>query len=427
MKLSPLLQAFAVVLSGLIMAFATRLIRTETRCTSDEQQWAVIAEQVANGVDWPISGPLHFALVRAVTLSSGLEPAQALAFVGTLSVPLLLGLMMFAYAQLGIKNPRKLLILLACSTYFLTPLFESRPQQWGQVLVLMGAVFVWRAMLGMSAWWPYALVLILVAGVHILSFAILAAVSLAVWIVLYALNLTNAQSLAKLALCASPAALIFLKFDGPYATMIHDIRINHLQISFHWPRVAAGIFALASTVALTLAFLHRFARQLTGFLLSTLENHPVPIWTGVSVLAVSGLVLQAAILPNDAWMPYGNSIVLFFLSQTGNLFFLGVTILGLESTRRAHGCGPDQALLQAISILLLSVSLIAAASLIASLWMLHTNWFLRVLNYLCLFMAPFAAIGFDKLRMPKGKWCIWLMMVIVSFTAVVRPAALFNC
>lgn len=427
MKLASRLQVLAVVLSGLVIALAFRAMQSGSHCASDEQQWAAIAEQVAHGVDWPISGPLHFALVRAVARTSGLEPAQALAFVGTWSVPLLLALMVFSYAQLGIKKPSRLLILLACNTYFLAPLFESRPQQWGQVLVLLGLVLGWRVLNGLIAWWPYVLVLTLTASVHILSFAILCVASLVVWTLLYAMNLTTARTLAKLALCIAPACIIFIISDGPYASMIQDIRVNHLQIPTGGSPVATGVVALASAAVLMLELMRRFAGRFVSFILLTLENHPVPMWVGVSLLAVSSLGVQAAILPQEAWAPYGNSAVLFFSSQMGNLFFLGLSVIGLESTRRSHGQGRDQALIQAISILLLSVSIVGAAALIASFWMLHTNWLLRVLNYFCLFMAPFAAIGFDKIKITNGKWSIWFAMVVISFISLVRPTALFNC
>lgn len=58
---------------------------------------------------------------------------------GMWSVPVLIGLMVLACAMLGLRRPRSLLLVLSCSTYFLMPLLDSRPQQWGQVLVLLGA------------------------------------------------------------------------------------------------------------------------------------------------------------------------------------------------------------------------------------------------------------------------------------------------
>lgn len=427
MNLVSLLRVSATVLSGLVMALGFRAMRDGSHCASDEDQWAVIAEQVAHGVDWPISGPLHFAVVRAVTHSSELDPPQALAFVGTLSVPVLLALTAYSYGQLGVKKPTELLIFLACSTYFLTPLLESRPQQWGQVLVLTGMVFSWRAIHGLMSWLPYAFILTLVAGVHILSFAILCAASLVAWTLLYAMNQTTARPLLKLTLCAIPASIIFLMPDGPYSSMIRDVRVNHFQIVPNWSHVVPGIVALAFAVVVTLGLIRRFARQFITLILSTLNNHPVLVWTGVSLLSVSSLGVQAAILPNEAWAPYGNSIVLFLSSQMGNIFFLGLAVTGLESARQTHASGHDQTLIQATTILILSVSIIGVAALMASLWMLHTNWLLRVLNYLCLFMAPFAAIGFDKIKMTWGKWSIWLAAVVISFISLFRPTALFNC
>lgn len=150
---------------------------------------------------------------------------------GMWSVPVLIGLMVLAYALQGLRRPGSLLLVLSCNTYFLMPLLESRPQQWGQVLVLLGAALAWRALKGLTPWWPYALVLVLTASVHILSFAILGALSLLVWMILFAWGQNNLQALARLALCVASGGLIFLIPDGPYAPMLDDLKVNHLQMS----------------------------------------------------------------------------------------------------------------------------------------------------------------------------------------------------
>lgn len=427
MKLVSLLQILALGLSGMLLAFASRVLRAGPSCPSDEHNWALIAEQVAQGVDWPISGPLHFWLMQALVRYSGLGQAQALAFMGTWSVPLLVALMVFAYAGLGVKKPTNLLIVLACSTYFLAPLFESRPQQWGQVLVLLGVVFGWRAVNGLMAWWPYALVLTLTASVHILSFAILGAMSLLFWAILYALNQARLAALARLTLCVIPALMIISIPGGPYAAMIDDLAVNHLQISVGWGAVALALIVFAATLALALGLLRRFARHWLAVVFSALDRQPVLVCVGIEMLAVAALGLQALILPGEAWTPYRHSFLLFGLSQIGNLFFLGLSVGGLLAARQSYKQGQDQALIQAITVLLLSTGVIAFAALLASFWMLHTNWLLRTLNYVCLFMAPFAAMGFSKLTRVPGKWGVWLMMLGISFTAVVRPPGLFDC
>ena len=267
----------------------------------------------------------------------------------------------------------------------------------------------------------------LTSSVHILSFAILGAASLVVWAVFYALSLTTGLTLAKLAAYTLPASLIFFIPDGPYAAMIQDIKTNHLQSSLHGQRVWMEIVALAAFLALLFGLIRRYARLLASFVLRRLVDHPIPAWIGVCILAASALVTQAWILPAQAWTPYGNSTTLFLASQLGNLFFIGLFALGLEFARKTYSQGLDTAHMQMSFILLISVSIVAAVALAASFGMLHTNWMLRILNYFCLFMAPFAAIGFNNLKWVRGKWCIWLLMLSLSFTAVVRPSALFDC
>jgi hypothetical protein len=101
--LSPLLQALAVALFGLLMAFTDPCDAVENNCTSDEQQWAAIyLEGGWPQVSWPISG--HFTSLWCEPDSQQQTDTlfQALAFIfchyaiGTLVV--------FAYKQLGIRK-----------------------------------------------------------------------------------------------------------------------------------------------------------------------------------------------------------------------------------------------------------------------------------------------------------------------------------
>lgn len=403
------------------------MLGVENNCASDEHNWALIAEQVAQGVDWPISGPLHFWLMRALTGYSGLTEAQTLAFIGTWSVPLILALMVFAYGRLGVAKPAKLIVVLACSTYFLAPLFESRPQQWGQVLVLVGAVLAWRAINGLAAWWPFTLLLLLTASEHILSFAILGCMSFVAWAILYILNQSMPGALTRLLLSLGTSLLVFWTPGTPYAPMINDLKENHLQISFEWDTFSMAMIALAVSVGLALGILRQCAGRLLGGAFSILDSRPALVWTGTGLLAVCAIGLQAAILPAEAWKPYRSSFVLFATSQIGNLFFLGLSVSGLTSARQSYRQGINQSLMQAITVLLLAAGCIAFGALLASFWMLDTNWLLRALNYVVLFMAPFAALGMDKLKNAPPKWTAWLLMLLVSLMAVIRHPSIFGC
>lgn len=427
MKFKLPLQHLALALLGLFLALVARGLAGYPNCAADEHNWAVIAEQVERGVDWPISGPLHFALVQALAHVSGLGHEPALAFVGLWSVPLLVLLMLFAYARLGVAKPENLLMVLSCSTYFLDPMLASRPQQWGQVLVLLGVALGWRAVRGLGAWWPYALVLVITASVHILSFAILAASSLVFWAILYVLHQTTLATLAKLLLCVMAGLVIFALPGGPYAAMLGDLRYHHLQISPVWSTTVLVLAPLAAAGVLGLLLLRRHARRLLNAALPILDRQPTLVLVGFGLLALGTLGLQAVLLPAEAWAPYRGSILLFGFSQSGNMFFIGLLVSGLLAARQSYRHGHNQLPIQTFTILLLSMGIIAVAALVFSFWMLHTNWLLRVLNYSILFMAPFSAIGLSQLKNQPVKWSLWLVMMGISLVFVVRLPGVFSC
>lgn len=416
-----------LVLGGFFLAVAARTFGGYPNCWSDEHNWLFISHQVARGVDWPISGPLHFGFVQIIASANGLAHDRAMGLTGLFSVPILLLIMGYAYHRLGVSRPGSVLVALSSSTYFLAPLLESRPQQWGQVLVMLGVTLGWRAIHGLGAWWPYVLVLIVTACVHILSFAILMACSLVLWVMLYVLQRSTLTVVVRLALCLLAGLVIFLVPGGPYASMIADLQLSQFHVPQRWGSLAVGLGLLVTPLVFGLMLLRRHAQSMLTAALAALDRRPAVILSVFGLLAVATLVLQAAMLPAEAWTPYRGSILLFGLSQSGNLFFVGLLIYGLLAARQTYKQGRDQALIQTHVILLLSMGVITIAALVLSFWMLHTNWLLRVLNYGTLFMAPFAAIGLSQIKNRLEKWALLLLMMTISLVSVVRPPGLFNC
>jgi len=416
-----------LVLCGFLLAFAARTWGGYPNCASDEHNWVFISHEVARGVDWPISGPLHFGWVQMIASTGGLAHERAMAMIGLFSVPILLLVMGYAYHLQGVSRPGSVLLALCTSTYFLAPLLESRPQQWGQVLVLLGVTLGWRAINGLGAWWPYALVLVMTAGVHILSFAILVACSLVFWGTLYVLQKSTFPVFFRLAPCLFAGLVIFLLPGGPYASMLDDISRHHLHgvQALNAPAVALGLVVGALAVALLL--LRQHLKRMANAALASLDKRPAAILPALALLALATLVLQAVILPAEAWSPYRGSIFLFGISQSGNLFFFGLLVCGLIAARKSYLQGRDQALIQTHTILLLAMGVIAVAALLFSFWTLHTNWLLRVLNYGTLFMAPVAAMGLSQIKNRSVKWTLLLLMMTISLVSVVRPTAIFNC
>ena len=417
----------ALVVCGFFLALAARTWGGYPNCASDEHNWVFISGEVARGVDWPISGPLHFGWVQMIASTSGLAHERAMAMVGVFSVPILLLVMGYAYHLLGVSRPGSVLLMLCSSTYFLAPLLESRPQQWGQVLVLLGVTLGWRAINGLGAWWPYVLVLVITAGVHILSFAILVACSLVFWGALYVLQKSTLPELLRLAPCLLAGLVIFWLPGGPYASMLDDISHHHWHGLQRWSAPAVALGLVVGSLVFGLMLMRQHVRRLMNAALASLDRRPAAILPALGLSALAMLVLQALMLPAQAWSPYRGSILLFGLSQSGNLFFFGLLACGLIAARKFYLQGCDQVLIQTHIILLLAMGVIAVAALLFSFWTLHTNWMLRVLSYGTLFMAPFAAMGLSQIKNRSVKWTLLLLMMTISLVSVVRPPAIFNC
>ena len=409
------------------MALAAREVGGFPNCASDERNWTNIAEQVAKGINWPISGPLHFWIVQVVSERSGLNYQQTLSSLGLVSVPILLMLLLWTYKRIGMCGlgikPIDAIVVLVTSSYFVSPMLESRPQQWGQIMVFMGMIFFWLAINKRGAWWPYALLLILTACTHILSFAILAIGSLILLAIMFMLRRVYFWQIGLFSILLIASMIVFILPDGPYAFMLGDIRKNHLKLS------TSGYFFLLSLI-ITPVFIFIYRQhilKLVGTLVNIFNRHP--LWFGVfSTLVIFGmLIFQAIILPAGAWDPYHGSVWIFLALQAGNLFFAGSLISGIIHMYRSWQLYPEQEHIETFAILLFTMCFIAVTALVLSLWMLETNWFLRVLNYSILFMAPFAAIGFAKIKNKKIKWGSWVLVSIVSFLSVVRPLSLFSC
>lgn len=424
-----------VCLGGLLLAQAARTLASYPTCHSDEHMWAFIAAQVAQGVDWPISGPLHFAIMRWLANITGGSHADTLAVMGVISTPFILLVLFGAYRVLGIARPLSVIAVLCTSTYFWAPLMESRPQQWGQALVALGLGLGWRAMKDggrdRRIWWAFAGVTLLTAATHILSFAILAAACALVWTWMFVLGLAQPRDLARLAIATTPGILLFLIPGGPYEAMLFDILHFQLLFTLPSPWLLACFATLGLVCAATLLFLmRRYASAFTQLIFTLVDRHSATASAGLAIAAIVALGTQAALLPVNAWEPYRGSVGLFVLSQTGNLFFLALLLRGLIKARHRWLNGENRTEAQTVALLLMTAATLAGLTLAASVWLLHTNWMLRVINYSILWIAPFAAWGLvasNEQRTSRTLQTLCLLFGLVSLMSAIRPSSLFNC
>lgn len=421
---------------ALVLAALARAMLGYPPCQVDERNWAAIARIVQSGQEWPISGPLHFKTSQLLAAAWSLEPETALALLGMASAPAVVFGLWLAYRWMGLPNPWQALALLATSSYFWAPLLDSRPQQWGQALLVMGLALLWRALHEPRPSDPrwrlgWAAVAALTAAVHILSFAFLLFAAAAMVLTRSMRSPAVSGGWALLLSGVVPGLLLILLVPPLYGLMIRDLLDNHLG-----PRkVAILAVGLAALGALAYA-LHR-ARQQVGpkvqrwaqAALSRLAAiRPRVIFSTGLVAAAALLTTQALILPPEAWIPYRGSVALFFGAQAGNLFLLLVLALGvsrllaISSGTNDTPAGRLQPLLFALCG---SFAALCAAGLAASFLMLHTNWLLRTLNFGLPLIVPVASLAFRAA--PHRTWLVCLPFAALSYIAAVRPSAVFSC
>lgn len=403
-------------------------------CTDgvDEHFWADILGARAEGVFIPISGPVFVYLLMWLTPLSGASWPDAIATLGWLSVPVLAAFGFWFYRHaLGKSLAWPVLAALSTTGYFWAPLFESKPQQWGQWSALLASWMMCRALSGQLRWRWVALAATAVAALHILSFGILVLVSGWCWLILFLLQrVPLRQGLSALGSLLPGTALLLAPF-GPYDVAIQVIVENHFVDWGSTLRMAAAVLlavlllatmVIRSRVAITDWWIRRSVAGSPAVLRLTL------FWSLLIVCGAS-LAAQASLLPADYWSFYGHSPGRLLLAQGGNLLFLLLVLNGVvECIERIRFSVRDDPLPH---FLLLSVAagLSAVLALLITLQTTDTNWLLRVANYGVLFAAPLAALPLHRafFAMPRRMALLIAVAATLSLLGSLRWSGLIDC
>lgn len=387
---------------------------------SDERNWIAIAAEVANGVDWPISGPLHFAATQALASWVRISHADALAILGVTAIPFVLITYVLSYRLLGISNLWPALLMLSTSTYFWAPLLESRPQQWGQALVLLNASIAWRLFRHDSianrtsfllVWAGWGALFLLTCWAHLLSGPIAFGLCGLLAAGCLALHPKRYLGVALWVLASAPGLFILVWPSGPYRAMLNGTGLSEqvLSVAVWWP-------AVLTSLCLLLAGIRMLGPRLINTCLCSLEMHPKAWMATLSIGVVALLALQALMLPAMAWASYQGSLLLFMSRQLGNLFFFCMLLMGLfhvATAPKLRTATPWPGLFS----LLAGMAVLAGLSLALSAVTRDTNWMLRIINYTLPIAAPFAGIG----------WVCWRLSIAWKTTVSAALTALSLC
>ena len=424
------IRALWIALSFTVCAISVRYFWGYPRCQNDELNWVGIARNIDAGHDWPVSGPIFMFVLRSLKALTEMRYVHLISGLGVFSVFVGTLLIILGYSRLRITRPGITLAALALSSYFWVPLLEARPQQWGQILVFIGAIAAWM-WLHRNGGWLFFPVLALISFSHILSHAILIFLCTTLALADYFENRPMTRRHAIVIASALLSLVVYLLPDGPYQTMLRDIEQTHLRrLLGAAPYLgAAALVAVLAVMALKphLHWREHWSRKTMMFALT----HKNLISAALLLVFFIAMSIQATVLPSAAWLPYGGSIWTFVIFQTGNLVFASLFVFGLFAFFQATAeqeIATSHARL--ITWSLLSFGLLGLITLIASFWMLDTNWVLRLINYAILFAAPIAAMGLASITLLKKHPAFYALLVplfVVSICQAVRPESYLGC
>ena len=338
--------------------------------------------------------------------------------------------LIWGYKVIGLSTPASVMVALALSSYFWAPLLESRPQQWGQALVFLGVICAWQWLRCRGGWLLF-IVVPCIAVTHILSHSIL----VFLYGILVMADFVEKRPLTKrhlyLLLTALASMLIYLWPQGPYAAMLNDleqIQMKRLAISAPYSVV---IVLLSAIFLIWTQRRWHWRPSWTDAVAKGLVRRKTATGLSMICLVLTALAMQAYLLPADAWLPYGGVFWKFLLFQSGNLIFAGFFVVGIYSLISGLQTKQlEQSMGRLLIWVLIALSLLSVLSIAVSWWLLHTNWFLRILSYGIFFAAIVTAIGIKKLT--AGWPCIAKYVplgvgILTSILAVLRPPQLLGC
>lgn len=409
-------------------AWALRRWGGYPRCRNDELNWIDIAVALDRDEPWPVSGPAFIHFVRALSGYLDFDYEQTFALMGVAGVVFAIAVLLLVYQVIAAGRMPLVLGCLALSTYFWAPLLEARPQQWGQVLVLCSGLCCWLWLHRRRGGVLLFVLLPILAITHILSHAI------ALWLcgilVLVAGRSPGHRRIAVLAALGISTAVYFVP-GGPYAHMLRDVYDNHARRALDLlPQAGAALVAAALALALLAASLVRL--NAWASLLQISWRHERLAIAGMALTLTVALALQAQLLPSQAWQPYGGSVWLFLSAQIGNLLYTVLVLMGLRPLMSGGVQGPIHPLMgRWMTWALVAFGMLCAAAVTVSLWLLDTNWLLRVLNYGVLFAAVPAALGLERANAALGRpvllGAIGAAGVGTSLLFVWRHPAVYAC
>jgi len=419
-----------LIVLGLSLVFYVRFIIHDLIITdpSDEAMYVTLAEEVSRGLTPPISGPGFVYIILLFNSISGWPLDNVTALMGILISGLLLPFIYILYKENG--GSREIAayscLILIVTSYFLWPYIESRPQQFGLLLVFAGAFF-YNFYLTKGKY----LVLFIMVGVftfffHILSFLVLISLVSCLWWFRYVEGRSYFRQMFWPAILIGSGLLIFFSPLQMYSHMNGGVKwmfkMSELGFLRRGP-VILILFALGISALIVVTYFFRKKRVIER--IRNLDkrhlNKFVPFFVSIIVLA---LVVQFFLDMDVHRSKYRDSFILFMVFQIGNILFGAFFVRSYCRYIRENDL--DDPYFRSVTILML----IGLASLIVSIFlpMNFNNWSIRMINYWTVFAAPIIARDIMDLSPGWRKTLAFALpvLIVLSLINISRDQTIFG-
>ncbi len=395
---------------------------------SDEAMYVSLIKEVSNGMDPPASGPGFVYLILLIKRIFG-WPVDIITGVLGLIVGSLYLLLLYQVYKVNLSSRETAVyscLMILSTSYFLWPMIESRPQQLGMLLVLVGAYF-YHAHLGNGRYLGLLITITIFTFVfHILSFLFLISIMLILWWLGFIENKTRLKQgiwpglvlISGLLIFFSPLPL-YSSMNGGVGWMLRRSELGFLQNS----PILVVLFAISILFLVALTIYLKNIKVPEG-LMSFGGKHIGKLCPIIIIATILVLFVQFMINRDVYSSKYRGSILLFIVFQMGNIVFGGLFIRSfLKSMRNGDFEDP---FFRIVSILMF----MGIATLLISIFlpMNFNNWMIRTVNYWTVFAAPLVAR--EVMDMPS-KWRNLLVMflpilIILSLINISRDQTIFG-
>jgi hypothetical protein len=395
---------------------------------SDEHLYVTLARDISDGRNIPVSGPGFLYLIQFFSNVSGLSFEISSAIFGSIVGSLFLIIPFFIYRnEIGIgEKAVQVCMILICTSYLIWPMIESRPQQIGMVLVMMGSIsFYWSQK---ADKFPYLFILIslITFFYHILSFLILIGMVLIYWWLNYIGSRTSIKRSIPPVSVLILGGIFFVLPNFIYTEMMSGVEwmfeTSKFPILWKFPFFPFHLLLLLAIIPIVTHLMK--INDIVKILRNTAEKYAAQITIAVLVITGIGLIVQF-ILNSEVYLEkYRDSFWLFIVFQIGNLAF-GLLFLKGYSNMMKKG-EFSNVFFQFASILMLLGAIVLCISIFLPLN--FNNWLIRIINYWALFGAPIALNAVESFS-PRWRKIVILILpvlIVLSLVNISRDQSLFG-